>query len=109
MLSGAYALGPISGGHFKPAVSIGLWAGGRFPARLLLPYAAAQVVGGVAGAGVLYFIASGGPGFSRAGGFASNGCGAPSRGGYSLGAALVCEVAMTAMFLYGQHLQDGPS
>jgi aquaporin Z len=99
VVSGAYALGPISGGHFNPAVSIGLCAGGRFPASQLLPYAAAQVLGGAAGAGVLYLIASGGPGFSLAGGFASNGYGVHSPGGYSLAAALACEVAMTAMFL----------
>ena len=100
VVSGAYALGPISGGHFNPAVSIGLWAGGRFPANLLLPYAVAQVVGGVAGAAVLYFIASGRPDFSVAGGFASNGFGVHSPGGYSLAAAFVCEVVMTAMFLF---------
>ena len=99
VLSGAYALGPISGGHFNPAVSVGLWAGGRFPTNLLFPYAAAQVVGGVAGAGVLFFIASGQPGFNLGGGFASNGYGAHSPGGYSLEAGLVCEVVMTAMFL----------
>ena len=99
VLSGAYALGPISGGHFNPAVSIGLWAAGRFPANRLLPYAAAQVLGGAAGAGVLYLIASGGPGFSLAGGFASNGYAAHSPGGYTMAAALVCEVVMTAMFL----------
>ena len=86
-------------GCVNPTVSIGLWAGGRFPAKLLLPYAAAQVVGGATGAGVLYLIASGGPGFSLAGGFASNGDGAHSPGGYSLAAALVCEVVMTAMFV----------
>ncbi len=99
VLSGAYALGPISGGHFNPAVSIGLWAGGRFPAGLLLPYAFAQVLGGAAGAAVLYLIASGGPDFSLGAGFASNGYGAHSPGGYSLTAALVCEVVLTAMFL----------
>jgi aquaporin Z len=99
VVSGAYAFGPISGGHFNPAVSVGLWAGGRFPANLLLPYAVAQVLGGAVGAGVLYLIASGGPGFSLAGGFASNGYGVHSPGGYSLMAALVCEVVMTAMFL----------
>ena len=100
VVAGAYAFGPISGGHFNPAVSIGLYAGGRFPANLLLPYAAAQVLGGAAGAGVLYLIASGGPGFSLEGGFASNGYGAFSPGGYSLAAALACEVVMTAMFLF---------
>jgi aquaporin Z len=99
VLSGAYALGPISGGHFNPAVSVGLWAGGRFPANLLLPYAFAQVLGGAAGAAVLYLIASGGPDFSLAGGFASNGYGVHSPGGYSLTAALACEVVLTGMFL----------
>jgi aquaporin Z len=99
VLSGAYALGPISGGHFNPAVSVGLWAGGRFPSALLLPYTVAQVLGGVAGAGVLYLIASGRADFSLAGGFASNGYGAHSPGAYSLAAGLVCEVVMTFMFL----------
>jgi aquaporin Z len=99
VLSGAYALGPISGGHFNPAVSVGLWAGGRFPAGLLLPYIGAQVVGGIAGAGVLYLIATGHADFSLAGGFASNGYGAHSPGGYSQTAALVSEVVMTFMFL----------
>ena len=99
VLSGAYAFGPISGGHFNPAVSVGLCAGGRFPAALLLPYIVAQVVGGACGAGVLYFIASGRADFSLAGGFASNGYGAHSPGGYSLTAGLVCEVVMTFMFL----------
>jgi aquaporin Z len=98
-VSGAYALGPISGGHFNPAVSIGLWAGGRFPAGLLLPYIVAQVVGGIVGAGVLYLVASGRADFSVAGGFASNGFGAHSPGGYSLAAGFVCEVVMTFMFL----------
>ena len=99
VLTGAYALGPISGGHFNPAVSVGLWAGGRFPAALLLPYIVAQVLGGIVGAGVLYLIASGRADFSLAGGFASNGYGAHSPGGYSLAAGLVCEVVMTFMFL----------
>ena len=99
VLSGAYTFGPISGGHFNPAVSIGLWAGGRFSTNLLLPYIVAQVVGGIAGAGVLYVIASGVPEFSTAAGFASNGYGAHSPGGYSLTSALVCEVVMTFMFL----------
>jgi len=99
VVTGAYALGPISGGHFNPAVSVGLWAGGRFPAALLVPYTVAQVAGGIAGAGVLYFIASGHAGFSLAGGFASNGYGAHSPGQYSLAAGLVCEVVMTFMFL----------
>src|SRR6478736_1884366 len=99
VLTGAYALGPVSGGHFNPAVSVGLWAGGRFPASDLLPYIVAQVVGGIVGAGVLYLIASGKADFSLAGGFASNGYGAHSPGGYSLAAGLVCEVVMTFMFL----------
>ena len=99
VLSGAYALGPISGGHFNPAVSVGLWAGGRFPAALLLPYTVAQVFGGILGAGVLYLIASGNADFSLAAGFASNGYGAHSPGQYSLAAGLVCEVVMTFMFL----------
>jgi len=99
VLTGAYALGPISGGHFNPAVSVGLWAGGRFPAALLLPYTVSQVLGGIGGACVLYLIASGRADFSLVGGFASNGYAAHSPGGYSLGAALVCEVVMTFMFL----------
>jgi len=99
VLSGAYALGPISGGHFNPAVSVGLCTGGRFPSNLLLPYIVAQVLGGVVGAGVLFLIASGKADFSLAGGFASNGYGAHSPGGYSLVAGFVCEVVMTFMFL----------
>lgn len=99
VLTGAYALGPISGGHFNPAVSVGLWAAGRFPPSLLLPYTAAQVVGAVAGAGVLYVIASGRADFSLSGGFASNGYGIHSPGGYSLVAGLVCEIVLTGMFL----------
>jgi aquaporin Z len=99
VVSGAYALGPISGGHFNPAVSVGLWAGGRFPAGQLLPYVVAQLLGAVLGAGVLYLIASGRADFSLAAGFASNGYGEHSPGGYSLSAGLVCEVVMTFMFL----------
>jgi aquaporin Z len=99
VLTGAYSLGPISGGHFNPAVSVGLWAGGRFPAAMLLPYIVAQVVGAVAGAGVLYLIASGRADFSLAGGFASNGFAEHSPGGYSLTASLVSEIVMTFMFL----------
>ena len=95
----AYAVGPISGGHFNPAVSVGLWAGGRFPFGQLLPYIVAQVLGGIAAGGVLYVIASGKAGFDVSGGFASNGYGEHSPGGYSLHAALVCEVVMTALFL----------
>ena len=99
VLTMAYAIGHISGCHLNPAVSLGLWAGGRFPANQLLPYIAAQVLGGIVAGGVLYLIASGKPGFDLAAGFASNGYGAHSPGGYSLLAALVCEVVMTMMFL----------
>ena len=99
VLTGAYALGPISGGHFNPAVSVGLWAGGRFPASQLLPYVLAQVVGGIAGAAVLYLIASGQAGFSTADGFAANGYGTHSPGGYSLLSSVVAELVMTFMFL----------
>jgi len=95
----AYAIGHISGCHLNPAVSIGLWAGGRFPASQLVAYIIAQVLGGVVAGGVLYIIASGKAGFNVSAGFASNGYGAHSPGGYSLLAALVCEVVMTMMFL----------
>ena len=99
VLTAAYALGPISGGHFNPAVTVGLWAGGRFAASQVLPYIVAQVVGGVAGAAVLYVIASGTPEFSLSNGFASNGYGEHSPGGYSLLSAAVSEIVMTFMFL----------
>ena len=99
VLTGAYALGPISGGHFNPAVSFGLWAGGRFPASRLGPYVVAQVAGAILGAATLYDIASGKPDFSLAAGFASNGYGAHSPGGYTLAAAVVTEFVMTFMFL----------
>ena len=99
VLTMAFAIGHISGCHLNPAVSIGLWAGGRFPAGRLLPYIVAQVLGGLAAGGVLYVIASGKAGFDVAGGFASNGYGAHSPGGYSLAAALVCEIVMTMFFL----------
>jgi aquaporin Z len=95
----AYAIGHISGAHLNPAVSIGLWAGGRFAAGELLPYVVAQVLGGIAAGGVLYLIASGAPGFDVAAGFASNGYAAHSPGGYSMTAVLICEIVMTAMFL----------
>src|SRR3954471_3626443 len=98
VVSGAYAFGAVSGGQFNPAVTIGLWAGGRFPSRDVPAYVVAQVLGGIVGAGVLFLIASGKPGFEL-GGFASNGFGEHSPGGYSLGAALVTEVVMTFMFL----------
>jgi len=99
VLTMAYAIGHISGCHLNPAVSIGLWAGGRFPANQLPPYILAQVVGAVVAGGVLYLIASGQPGFDVSVGFASNGYGAHSPGGYSMVAALITEVVMTMMFL----------
>lgn len=103
VLTAAYALGHISGGHFNPAVSLGLWAGGRFPASRVLPYVLAQVAGGLLAGFVLLQIASGQPGFvldpHAAGSFASNGYGALSPGGYGLVAALLTEVVLTAMFL----------
>ncbi len=103
VLTGAYAFGHISGAHFNPAVSIGLWAGGRFPARDLLPYIVAQVLGGLLAAVVLLVIAQGNAGFvidqSAAGAFASNGYGTLSPGGYALTSAFVIEAVLTAMFL----------
>jgi aquaporin Z len=103
VLTGAYALGHISGGHFNPAVSFGLWAGGRFSAKDLLPYIVAQVAGAILAGWILYLVASGSPGFaidpSAPGTFASNGYGALSPGGYSPGAAFLAEVVLTAMFL----------
>ena len=99
VLTMAYAVGPISGGHFNPAVSLGLWAAGRFPGNHLAPYIGAQVVGAVAGAAILFVIASGQAGFDAAAGFASNGYGDHSPGKYSLTAALVTEVVMTFGFL----------
>jgi len=99
VLTMAFAIGHISGCHLNPAVSIGLWAGGRFSAAHLLPYIVAQVLGGIAAGGVLYLIASGAPGFDVNAGFATNGYGEHSPGGYSLLAAWVCEIVMTAFFL----------
>ena len=99
VITGAYAFGPISGGHFNPAVSFGLWAGGRFPGSQLPAYVIAQVVGAVLAAAVLYVIASGKAGFDVSAGFASNGYGEHSPGKYGLGAAAVTEVVMTFMFL----------
>ena len=100
VLTMAYAIGHVSGCHLNPAVSVGLWAGGRFPAKDLPFYIAAQVLGAVAGAGVLYLIASGRAGFSLSGGFASNGYGDHSPGGYGLVAAFTCEFVLTFVFLF---------
>jgi aquaporin Z len=99
VLTMVYAVGHISGCHLNPAVSIGLWAGGRFPAKDLLPYIVVQVLGAIAGAGVLYLIASGQADFDLSGGLASNGYGDHSPGGYSLGAGFITEVVMTFAFL----------
>lgn len=102
-LTGAYALGQVSGGHFNPAVSFGLWAGGRFAARDLLPYILAQSIDAIFAAWILFQIASGSPGFAidnnAAGAFATNGFDAFSPGAYSMAAAFLCEVVLTAMFL----------
>jgi aquaporin Z len=100
VLTMAFAIGHISGCHLNPAVSVGLWAGGRFPGSDLLPYIVAQVLGGIAGAAILYIIASGHPGFDLSGGFASNGYGDHSPGGFSLAAGFVTEVVMTFGFLF---------
>ncbi|KMJ15489.1 aquaporin Z [Serratia marcescens] len=100
----AYAVGHISGGHFNPAVTVGLFAGGRFAAKDVIPYVIAQVIGGIAAAAVLYLIASGKAGFdATTGGFASNGYGEHSPGGYSLQAAIVIELVLTAFFLIVIH------
>ena len=103
VLTGAYAFGHISGAHFNPAVSVGLWAGGRFPTRDLVPYIVAQVLGAILAGFILFQIASGTASFAidpdAAGAFASNGFGARSPGGYSMHAALLCEIVMTAMFV----------
>ena len=99
VLTMAYAIGHISGCHLNPAVSIGLWAGGRFPANKLLPYIIAQVLGAIVAGGVLYLIASGQAGFDVSKGFASNGYGAHSPGGYSMLSALVIEIVLTMFFL----------
>ncbi len=100
VLTGVFALGYASGGHFNPAVSVGLWAGGRFPASQLLPYIISQVLGAILAAAVIYLIASGNADWSlQASGLAANGYGEHSPGGYSLQAALVCEIVMTFMFL----------
>src|SRR5215472_2641190 len=103
VLTMALAIGHISGCHLNPAVSVGLCVGGRFPASELVQYIVAQVAGAIFAGGILYLIASGKAGFDVGAGFASNGYGAHSPGGYSLGACLVCEVVMTFMFLFIIH------
>ncbi len=99
VLTGAYAFGALSGAHFNPAVSLGLWAGGRFPASLLAPYMVAQMIGGLLGAGVLYVIASGSSGFDVHAGFASNGYGSLSQGEFPLLSVALTEWVLTAMFV----------
>lgn len=99
VLTGAYALGHISGAHFNPAVTFGLFMAGRFPGSDVVPYWVAQLAGGIVAGGVLYAIASGAPGFDPSAGFASNGYGEYSPQHYSLGAGLICEAVMTFMFL----------
>ena len=100
VLTMVYAIGPISGCHLNPAVSIGLWAGGRFEAKELAPYIIAQVLGAIVASGVLYLIASGNAGFSLSDGFASNGYGEHSPNGYSMKSGFITEVVMTLMFLF---------
>ena len=100
VLTMVYTIGPISGCHLNPAVSIGLWAGGRFEAKELAPYIIAQVLGAIVASGVLYLIASGQTGFSLSDGFASNGYGEHSPGGYSMKSGFITEVVMTLMFLF---------
>jgi len=99
VLTMVYALGRVSGAHLNPAVSFGLWAGGKFSAKELVPYIIAQVLGGIAAAGILYIILSGKAGFDGVGGFAANGYGEHSPGGFNMVSALVTEVVMTFMFL----------
>ena len=99
VLTMAYAIGHISGCHLNPAVSVGMWAGGRFPVSDLIPYIIAQVLGGIAGATIIYLIFTGKGDFSTLGNFAANGFGEHSPGGYGMNAALICEVVMTFMFL----------
>ncbi|UAY54848.1 aquaporin Z [Arachidicoccus terrestris] len=99
VLTGVYAFGHISGGHFNPAVSIGLWAGGRFAGKEVVPYIISQVLGGILGAAILYVIATGKSDFTSIGDFASNGYGEHSPGGYNMAACIICEVVMTFMFV----------
>lgn len=100
VLTMAYAVGPVSGGHFNPAVTLGLWAGGRFPAKDIIGYVIAQVVGGIIAAGALYLIASGKTGFdAAASGFAANGYGEHSPGKYSMASAIIIEIILTCAFL----------
>jgi aquaporin Z len=99
VLTGAYAFGPISGGHFNPAVTAGLWAGGRFPVTEILPYWLSQVLGAISGAGMLYLIAQSAVSFDPAAGFASNGYGEHSPGGYNLTSGFLAEAMLTFMFL----------
>lgn len=99
VLTGAYALGHISGAHFNPAVSLGMWVAGRFSAGQLVPYVVAQVAGGLLGAGAIFLIASGAPGFDVHAGFASNGFGAQSPAGFSLMSAMITEVVLTGVFV----------
>jgi aquaporin Z len=111
VLTMAFAIGHISGCHLNPAVTLGLWAGGRHPSGEVLPYVVAQVLGGIAGAGMLYMIASGNPAFDIAGGMASNGYGAHSPGGFSAASGFLTEVVMTMMFLIiilGSTKKDAP-
>ncbi len=100
VLTMAYAVGHISGGHFNPAVTLGLTVAGKFEAKDLLPYWVAQVIGGLIAGGLLYVIVAGGPDFTGVGGFASNGYGAASPGGYSMTSALIAEIVLTAAFLF---------
>ncbi len=112
VLTMAYAIGHVSGCHLNPAVTVGLWAGGRFPASKILPYIVAQVIGAIVAAILLYMIASGKSDGSYAGGLASNGYGAHSPGGYSMTAALIIEVLLTAFFLFvimGATHKDAPA
>ena len=100
VLTMVYAVGSISGGHFNPAVSIGLWAGGKFEGKNVLPYIVVQVLGAIAASALLYYIASGKEGFTLSDGFAANGYGAHSPGGYSMGAGFAMEVVMTLIFVF---------